>query len=110
MTPSWTFLRGGPAKGRLVRYSLVLMGGWLIIALLAAAFFFLTPKSYTSGFTLILPGAGSGTSVNLDSLGQATSNTASPFGSHSLSPTENYKKLLNPIACAARSPKLSISQ
>ncbi|MEO1554073.1 MAG: hypothetical protein AAFR82_09055 [Pseudomonadota bacterium] len=70
------------------------MSGWMLIAVLAAAFFFLSPKSYMSGFTLILPGAGSGASVNLDSLGQATSNTASPFGSHSLSPTENYKKLL----------------
>ncbi len=94
MTRGWTFLRGGPAQGRFLRYGLVLMTGWVLIAILAAAFFFLTPKSYTSGFTLILPGAGSGTSVNLDSLGQATSNTASPFGSHSLSPTENYKKLL----------------
>ena len=94
MTRGWTFLRGGPTQGRFLRYGLVLMAGWILIAVLAAAFFFLTPKSYTSGFTLILPGAGSGTSVNLDSLGQATSNTTSPFGSQSLSPTENYKKLL----------------
>ncbi|MEL6861241.1 MAG: hypothetical protein AAGL11_05340 [Pseudomonadota bacterium] len=94
MSQGWTFMKGGPARGRLLRYGLVLVAGWLVIGVLAAAVFVLTPKSYTSGFTLILPGAGSGTSINLDSLGQATSNTASPFGSHSLSPTENYKKLL----------------
>ena len=94
MIGNWTFLKGGPRQGRLLRYLFVLMLGWVGILALAAAFFFLTPKTYSSGFTLILPGAGSSASVNLDSLGQATSNTASPFGSHSVSPTENYKKLL----------------
>ncbi len=94
MIRNWSFLKGGPSQGRFLRYVLVLGIGWMAIALLAAAFFFLTPKTYSSGFTLILPGAGSSSSVNLNSLGQATSNTASPFGSHSLSPTENYKRLL----------------
>ena len=94
MTRSWTFLKGGPRQGRIMRYILVLGLGWIVIGMLAAAFFFLTPKTYSSGFTLILPGAGSSSSVNLSSLGQATSNTSSPFGSHSLSPTENYKRLL----------------
>lgn len=94
MIGNWTFLKGGPRQGRLLRYLFVLTIGWVGILALAAAFFFLTPKTYSSGFTLILPGAGSSASVNLDSLGQATSNTASPFGSQSLSPTENYKKLL----------------
>ncbi|MHA7900310.1 MAG: GumC family protein [Henriciella sp.] len=94
MTRSWSFLKGGPRQGRFLRYVLVLAMGWVGILILAAAFYFLTPKTYTSGFTLILPGAGSASSVNLDSLGQATSNTSSPFGSHSLSPTENYKRLL----------------
>ena len=94
MIRNWTFLKGGPRQGRFLRYTFVLLFGWGVIAVLAAAVFFLTPKTYSSGFTLILPGAGSASSVNLASLGQATSNTASPFGSHSLSPTENYKKLL----------------
>ncbi len=94
MIGNWTFLKGGPRQGRLLRYLFVLAIGWVGILALAMAFFFLTPKTYSSGFTLILPGAGSGASVNLDSLGQATSNTSSPFGSQSLSPTENYKKLL----------------
>ncbi len=94
MIRNWTFLKGGPRQGRFLRYAIVLLIGWGVIAILAAAVFFLTPKTYSSGFTLILPGAGSASSVNLASLGQATSNTASPFGSHSLSPTENYKKLL----------------
>lgn len=94
MTRTWTFLKGGPRQGRFLRYVMVLAAGWIVIGVLAAMFLMLSPKIYSSGFTLILPGAGSSASVNLDSLGQATSNTASPFGSHSLSPTENYKRLL----------------
>ncbi len=94
MIRSWSFLRGGPKRGRVLRYLSVVAIGWIGILVLAAAFYFLTPKSYDSGFTLILPGAGSSSSVNLNSLGQTSSNAASPFGSHSLSPTENYKRLL----------------
>ncbi|NQY14696.1 MAG: hypothetical protein HRT81_12640 [Henriciella sp.] len=94
MIREWSFLKGGPRQGRFLRYFLILGLGWMVLGVLAAAFFFLTPKTYSSGFTLILPGAGTSSSVNLDSLGQATSNTASPFGSQSLSPTENYKRLL----------------
>ncbi|MEM9669058.1 MAG: hypothetical protein AAF950_09055 [Pseudomonadota bacterium] len=78
----------------MARYLLVLAMGWFAILFLAAAFFILGPRSYQSGFTLILPGAGAASTVNLESLGQASSNAASPFGSHSLSPTENYKRLL----------------
>lgn len=93
MIRNWTFLTGGPPKGRLFRYLLVLATGWLLILILAATFFVLSPRKYNSGFTLILPGAGASSSVNLDSLGQASSNATSPFGDHSLSPTENYRQI-----------------
>ena len=102
MSKRWTFIEGGPRQGRFLRYALVTAAGWLVIGALAAAFLVLSPKTYSSGFTIILPGAGSGASVNLDSLGQATTNTASPFGSHSLSPTENYKRLLQSFRLRGR--------
>ena len=102
MTRNWTFLKGGPRQGRFLRYAMVLAAGWIVLGVLALMFLTLSPKTYSSGFTLILPGAGSGASVNLDSLGQATSNTASPFGSHSLSPTENYKRLLQSFRLRGR--------
>lgn len=102
MSNRWTFMKGGPRQGRFLRYAMVMMAGWIVIGALAAAFLVLSPKTYSSGFTLILPGAGSGASVNLDSLGQATTNTSSPFGSHSLSPTENYKRLLQSFRLRGR--------
>ena len=94
MTAKWSFVRGGPVAGRILRYAIVLAIGWATIIALALAFFILTPKTYDSGFTLILPGAGANASINLDSMGQANSNSSSPFGGHGLSPTENYKRLL----------------
>lgn len=90
---SWSFMTGGPEQGRTLRYVAVLLMGWVVILSLAAAAYFLTPRTYDSGFTLILPGAGSQASVNLESLGQTTSSSPSPFGGSSLSPTENYKRL-----------------
>lgn len=89
-----SFLKGGPVKGRLVRYVVILVIGWIAILSLALTVYTVTPRTYQSGFTLILPGAGAASSVNIESLGQTSSSAASPFGSHSLSPTENYKRLM----------------
>ena len=90
---SWSFLRGVRAEGRYRRYALTLIAGCAIIACLATSIYAFTPRTYTSAFTLILPGAGPSSSVNLETLGQASSQSASPFASQNLSPTENYKRL-----------------
>ncbi len=89
----WGLVRGFGAEGRMKRYAFTLLGGYALIIGLALSFYIFAPRSYSSGFTLILPGAGPSSSVNLETLGQASSNSASPFSSPSLSPTENYKKL-----------------
>lgn len=98
----WSFLRGGGRDGRVFRYGLTLGVGVAIILCLAAAIYVLTPRTYSSGFTLILPGAGASSSVNIETLGQTSSNSASPYGSQSLSPTENYKKLLQSFRLRGR--------
>ena len=54
----------------------------------------LSPRNYTSGFVLVLPGTGAASSMNLESVGSATSTTAPAFSSPDLSPTENYRKIL----------------
>lgn len=90
----WSFLRGGGPEGRYVRYAITLGVGIGLILALAGAVYTFTPRTYSSGFTLILPGAGASSSVNIETLGQTSTNAASAYGSQSLSPTENYKKLL----------------
>ncbi|MBD2175774.1 hypothetical protein H6F42_02425 [Pseudanabaena sp. FACHB-1998] len=49
---------------------------------------------YTSGWAIIVPGAGSGVSVNLPEIGQASSSSSSPFGSASMDPRANYQFLI----------------
>jgi len=53
-----------------------------------------TPPAYKSTLALILPGSGASSSVNLDSIGQASSYASSAFSSSSVSPTQTYKRLI----------------
>lgn len=62
---------------------------WLLVLL----FVFVTPSRYVSQWTLILPGAGAGAVVSLDSIGQANSSASSPYLSTAIDPRINYKSI-----------------
>jgi uncharacterized protein involved in exopolysaccharide biosynthesis len=85
---------GLPKQGRLKRYLLAVLPGLMVIWVLTFGYIAFAPRSYSSKFTLILPGSGAGGSINVESIGQAQSNSSSAFSSSTLSPTENYKRLL----------------
>ena len=97
---SWPSLarlfKGGRVNdvGRLPRYALIFVlasaGLWTPIV----AYLRLTPPTYTSDVSLILPGSGAQASVNLAELGQASSSAASAFSSTRVSPTQTYKRLI----------------
>ena len=82
------FLFVWPERHHWRRY---LLGG-IVSALgvwtLAIGYYKFTPVSYTTKWTFILPGSGSGASVNVESIGSASSQSASPFSSPTLSPKE----------------------
>jgi uncharacterized protein involved in exopolysaccharide biosynthesis len=91
----WRWFRHGLGPdGRPQRYSgtvgLLLLGIWSLVI----AYCILAPASYTSRYSLVLPGAGVAATVTLEDIGQASSATASPYSSSSLSPTEKYKRLM----------------
>lgn len=104
--PFRLFIRSCPKSGRVLRggrlndawrlpryvvlFGLASAGIWAPIS----AYVRFTPPSYTSDVSLILPGSGSQSSVNLADLGQASSSAASAFSSSSVSPTQTYKRLL----------------
>ena len=91
----WTVVRDGlPSIGRYRRYFVAIALPLALIWGIAIAFLALTPDRYDSRMTLILPGSGVGATMNLESIGQATVSTNSAFSSATLSPTENYKRLL----------------
>ena len=92
---AWVVVRDGlPSVGRYRRYVAALAGPLALVWALAIGYIALAPDRFDSRMTLILPGTGVGASMNLESIGQATTNTSSAFSSPSLSPTENYKRLL----------------
>lgn len=92
---TWWLVRDGlPSFGRYRRYLLSLGGPVLAVWLLAIAYILFAPDRYTSRMTLILPGSGVGGTMNVDQIGQASTMTNSAFSSPTLSPTENYKRLL----------------
>lgn len=102
-----------PERSHWRRYLLGGFASTLGIWVLAIAYYVLTPVSYTSKWTFILPGSGSGVSVSLDSIGQTSSQSASPFSTPSLSPKVIYREIATSekvIDAAARSMDLSPRQ
>ncbi|WP_027708966.1 GumC family protein [Zooshikella ganghwensis] len=81
-------------KKRFIIYSFILLLSLSLVWIPISLLLILTPPSYTSEWTLIMPGAGSGHAVNLDSLGQATANIASPFTNTSIDPLVNYREIV----------------
>lgn len=67
-----------------------------LAALWAPVVIYLTtaPLRFTSDVTLILPGAGASSSVNLSEIGQASSSSRSAYSNSAVSPTVTYKRLL----------------
>ena len=72
-------VRGGSLDGRARRYAIAGAVGCITVWGLSGAYLALSPKTFTSGFVLVLPGTGAGTTVNLPTLGQATSTSSSPL-------------------------------
>ena len=71
---------------------------WLILSLLpvwllAAAYYLLTPATYVSKWTLILPVSNGGSSVSLDTIGQTSTVQSQTFGSVTLSPKVIYREI-----------------
>lgn len=92
---AWLLVRNGlPAVGRYRRYALAMLPSLALVWIVTGAYLAFAPTRYESKMTLILPGSGVGGTMNVESIGQASAVTSSAFASASLSPTENYKRLL----------------
>ncbi|TGO01926.1 hypothetical protein PN36_34270 [Candidatus Thiomargarita nelsonii] len=79
---------------RWLRYAVL---GILINGLIwstALSYLYLTQPTYTSKWTLILPGTGAGANITIDNIGQASTVASSPYGHSTLSPKVNYKSIV----------------
>lgn len=91
----WYVVRDGlPSVHRYRRYIFAIAPALLLVWGATLAYLAVAPVRYTSETTLILPGSGVGGSLNLSEIGQASAVTSSAFSGTTLSPTENYKRLL----------------
>jgi uncharacterized protein involved in exopolysaccharide biosynthesis len=99
-----------PINARRWVYIKTAIGALAFIWALVSLALTMSPTRYESEWLLILPGAGSGALVNLDSIGQASSSSSSPYSSSAIDPRENYKALSMSrvlINAAAKSIELS---
>lgn len=80
--------------GRLPRYIAFFALGAAAVWAPITGYLKTAPLRYSSNLSLILPGSGASSSVNLNNIGQASSSANSAFSSSSISPTETYKRLL----------------
>ncbi|MEZ9597033.1 exopolysaccharide biosynthesis protein [Shewanella sp. 10N.261.52.F9] len=89
------FINGSQVSVKQRRRTYVRSTLWLLVLLWAFVLLFvlLSPSRYVSQWTLILPGAGAGAHVSLDSVGQANSSTNSPYASSAIDPRVNYKSI-----------------
>ncbi len=83
-----------PTKPRDKKFYLkIWLLGNLFIWLASFAYLQFRPPSYTSKWTLALPSSNSSTSIELPGVGQASSQSESPYNSDFADPRENYKYL-----------------
>jgi uncharacterized protein involved in exopolysaccharide biosynthesis len=91
-------------KGRRwFRYGAIGLSLLFVIWAPAIVYLELGPTRYTSKWSLVLPGAGSGAQVNLEAVGQASTLSNSPYGNHSVDPKANYRAIATsgPVLAAA---------
>lgn len=82
---------------RLLVYIVVALLSITSLWLPAGLFLMFSPVSYTSTWSLILPGTAAGHVVNLESVGQASMSANSAYSSNSVDPRVNYKALINSV-------------
>ena len=99
-------------KPRWTRYIIV---GLLSFAMIWGMVFLYISSApqYVSKFAFVLPGKAVSTKVNLESIGEASSSSSSPFGTRGVNPRVNYKEILlstSVIGVAATSLDLEFSE
>lgn len=88
---------------RLLAYGLIFLACLVSIWTPVGIFLAVMPETYTSTWVLILPGAGNGHAISLDSVGQANATVSSPYSSLAVDPKVNYKAVAKskPVLAAA---------
>lgn len=79
--------RKPPSRGKLSALAIALI--WAA----AAGYYFLVPATYVSKWSMILPTSNSASTVQIETIGQASTTPAQPFGTLQLSPKVIYREI-----------------
>lgn len=96
--------RGSSMRPRTRRAAYLLLATAILSVIwgLTIAFIAVAPVTYTTSWTMTLPGTGSGLSVNFESIGQASTSANSSYSSSSLDPKVNYRAIAESPAVLER--------
>lgn len=81
-------------KSRNWKYELVAIAGLILIWLPALLFLSLSSPVFKSQWTIVIPGTTTGSSINIDSIGEAKTTVDSQYGGKAIDPKVNYKAVL----------------
>ena len=90
----WKSFSARVVRHRLFRYGVLLIIGFMVIWIPALTYVLKSEDVYKSNWSIIIPGSGIGSSLNIDSIGQTTTSVASPYASSSVDPKVNYKAII----------------
>ena len=90
----WSSFSGQVVRHRLFRYGVLFVMGFTVIWIPALTYVLKSEDVYKTKWSIIIPGSGLGSSLNIDSIGQTTTSVASPYASSSVDPKVNYKAII----------------
>lgn len=90
----WKSVTNRIVRHRMFRYGVLLVMGFTVIWIPALTYVLKSEDVYKSKWSIIIPGSGLGSSLNIDSIGQTTTSVASPYASSSVDPKVNYKAII----------------
>jgi len=100
-------------KKRLLRYSILLVVSLMIVWGATISFLIWLPPEFKSNWTLVIPGTGTGSSLNLDNIGQTSTSVNSAYATSRVDPKVNYKAIAlsrNVLQAAAESHGISLDE
>lgn len=100
-------------RKRVFRYLVLLVIALAVIWSATIAYITYLPPEYKVKWTLLIPGSGTGSNLNLENLGQATTSVNSAYSSQSVDPKVNYKAIAvsrNVLETAANLSDLSVQE
>lgn len=92
---------------RWFRYSIVFLLSTVVVWGPVIAYVKYVPETFRSQWSVLLPGSGLGSNINLENLGQTSTSVATPYASNSVDPKVNYKEIALSLRVRRRAAEIA---